>query len=81
MKFDSNLLKHGIDESLVIYLHSKTKLSDRTITSATYHTTLSDSSVVIKLELEPVQGCRTRQMTLNVDKVRLRRIKFNILEI
>lgn len=68
----------GIDEPLIILLHSKTKLKDRTISTAKL-IKASDNKFLVQLELTGGYGNRLRQSVLNIDKDRIREIKLKMI--
>lgn len=77
MIISKDLIEMGIDESIIILLHSKTKLKHREIESAELIKSI-DNKFLVRLDL--VKGSyRTRQMVLNIDKDRIREIKLNMI--
>lgn len=68
----------GIDEPLIILLHSKTRLKDRTIQSAKLIKSI-DNKFLVQLELDSTGGYRIRKSVLNIDKDRIREIKLNMI--
>ena len=77
MKLSKELIEMGIDEPLIILLHSKTKLKDRTISTAKL-IKASDNKFLVQLELTGY-GNRLRQSVLNIDKDRIREIKLKMI--
>lgn len=78
MKIDKKLIEKGIDECLIHLLHSKTKLSHRSIESADlYKDTAGD--FIIKLVLEKGEFRCTRHTTLNINKSRIREMKLKLI--
>lgn len=78
MKLSKELIEMGIDEPLIILLHSKTKLKDRTISTAKL-IKASDNKFLVQLELTGGYGNRLRQSVLNIDKDRIREIKLKMI--
>jgi hypothetical protein len=78
MKIDSKLIEHGVDESLIRLLHSKTKLKHRDIESAVLYKDCS-GNLIVKLDLERGEFRSSRQMSLNIDKARIRELKLNMI--
>lgn len=78
MEIDSKLIEHGVDESLIKLLHSKTKLKDREIKSAILYKD-SSGNLIVKLDLERGDFRNSRQMSLNIDKSRIRELKLKML--
>ena len=77
MKLSKELIEMCIDEPLIILLHSKTKLKDRTISTAKL-IKASDNKFLVQLELTGY-GNRLRQSVLNIDKDRIREIKLKMI--
>lgn len=78
MKLSKELIEMGIDEPLIILLHSKTRLKDRTIQSAKLIKSI-DNKFLVQLELDSTGGYRIRKSVLNIDKDRIREIKLNMI--
>jgi hypothetical protein len=78
MKLSKELIEMGIDEPLIILLHSKTRLKDRTIQSAKLIKSI-DNKLLVQLELDSNGGYRIRKSVLNIDKDRIREIKLNMI--
>ena len=78
MKIDKKLIEQGIDENLILLLHSKTRSSNRVIGSADlYKDTTGD--FIVKLVLEKGDFARTRTTTLNINKSRIREMKLRLI--
>jgi len=78
MKLSKELIEMGIDKPLIILLHSKTRLKDRTIQSAKLIKSI-DNKFLVQLELDSAGGYRIRKSVLNIDKNRIREIKLNMI--
>jgi len=78
MKLDPKLIDIGVDEGLIVLLHSKTKLKHREIESAKLITSC-DKKYLVQLDLLRGDNKSSRQMVLNIDKDRIRELKLKMI--
>lgn len=77
MKIDQKVIDAGLNESLIIDLHSKTKLSHLSINNVNFIRKY-DGLITIQLDLKNKDGDR-RQMSLDITEKKLLRVKRNII--
>ena len=78
MILSRELIEMGIDEALIRLLHSKTKLKHREIGSAKLITSC-DNKFLVQLDLVRGDYKSARQMSINIDKDRIREMKLNMI--
>ena len=80
MIISKDLIEMGIDESIIILLHSKTKLKHREIESAELVIS-SDNKLLVRLSLlnPNMSGNRSRKAVINIDKNRIRDLKLKMI--
>lgn len=80
MIISKDLIEMGIDESIIILLHSKTKLKHREIESAELVIS-SDNKLLVRLSLlnPNMRGNRSRKAVINIDKNRIRDLKLKMI--